>query len=29
MKKDNAEKLAKYVTQDTGQIDVREYRRGN
>jgi hypothetical protein len=28
-KKDNPEKLAKYGTQDTGQINVREYRRGN
>ena len=29
IKKDNPEKLAKYGTQDTGQINVREYRRGN
>jgi hypothetical protein len=29
IKKDNLEKLAKYGTQDTGQINVREYRRGN
>jgi hypothetical protein len=29
MKKDNPEKLAKYGTQDTGQIHVGEYRRGN
>ena len=29
MKKDNPEKLATYGTQDTGQINVREYRRGN
>ena len=28
MKKDNPEKLATYDTQDTGQIHVREYRRG-
>ena len=27
IKKDNPEKLAKYGTQDTGQINVREYRR--
>ena len=27
IKKDNPEKLASY-TQDTGQINVREYRRG-
>jgi hypothetical protein len=26
---DNPEKLAKYGTQDTRQINVREYRRGN
>ena len=26
MKKDNPEKLATLGTQDTGQIDVREYR---
>ena len=29
MKKDNSEKLATLGTQDTGQINVREYRRGN
>ena len=29
MKKDNPEKLAKYGTQETGQINAREYRRGN
>ena len=29
MKKDNPEKLATLETQDTGQINVREYRRGN
>jgi hypothetical protein len=29
MKKDNPEKLATKGTQDTGQINVREYRRGN
>jgi hypothetical protein len=29
MKKDNPEKLATLGTQDTGQIHVREYRRGN
>ena len=29
MKKDNLEKLATLGTQDTGQINVREYRRGN
>jgi hypothetical protein len=29
IKKDNPEKLAKYGTQDTGQINVREYRSGN
>ena len=28
-KKDNPEKLATLGTQDTGQINVREYRRGN
>ena len=28
MKKDNPEKLAKLGTQDTGQINVSEYRRG-
>ena len=28
-KKDNPEKLAKLGKQDTGQIHVREYRRGN
>ena len=27
--KDNPEKLATPGTQDTGQINVREYRRGN
>ena len=26
---DNPEKLAKYGTQDTGQLNVGEYRRGN
>jgi hypothetical protein len=29
IKKDNPEKLATLVTQDTGQIIVREYRKGN
>ncbi len=29
IKKDNPEKLATQGTQDTGQIHVREYRRGN
>ena len=29
MKRDNPEKLATQGTQDTGQINVREYRRGN
>ena len=29
MKRDNPEKLATYGTHDTGQINVREYRRGN
>ena len=29
MKKDIPEKLAAQDTQDTGQINVREYRRGN
>ena len=29
MKKDNPEKLATLETQDIGQINVREYRRGN
>jgi hypothetical protein len=29
MKKDNQEKLATLGTQDTGQINVGEYRRGN
>ena len=29
MKKDNPEKLATLGTQDTGQINVREYRRVN
>ena len=29
MKKDNPEKLATLGTQDTGQINVREYRRDN
>jgi hypothetical protein len=29
IKKDNPEKLEKYGTQDTGQINVGEYRRGN
>ena len=28
IKKDNPEKLEKYVTQDIGQINVGEYRRG-
>jgi hypothetical protein len=28
-KLDNPEKLATQGTQDTGQINVREYRRGN
>ena len=28
IKKDNPEKLATQGTQDTGQINVREYRRG-
>ena len=28
MKKDNSENLATLGTQDTGQINVREYRRG-
>jgi hypothetical protein len=28
IKKDNPEKLEKYGTQDTGQINVGEYRRG-
>jgi hypothetical protein len=28
-KKDNPEKLPTYGTQDTGQINDREYRRGN
>ena len=27
--KDNPEKLATQGTQDTGQINLREYRRGN
>jgi hypothetical protein len=27
--RDNPEKLATYGTQDTRQINVREYRRGN
>ena len=27
--KDNPEKLATQDTQDTGQINLREYRRGN
>jgi hypothetical protein len=26
---DNPEKLARLGTQDTGQINVREYRKGN
>ena len=26
---DNPEKLARYGTQNTGQINVGEYRRGN
>ena len=29
IQKDNLEKLATLGTQDTGQINVREYRRGN
>jgi hypothetical protein len=29
MKRDNLQKLATLGTQDTGQIYVREYRRGN
>ena len=29
MKNDNSEKLATLGTQDTGQINVREYRRDN
>jgi hypothetical protein len=29
MKKDNPDKLAALGTQDTGQINVREYRRGS
>jgi hypothetical protein len=29
MKKDNPEKLETLDTQDTGQLIVREYRRGN
>jgi hypothetical protein len=29
MKKDNPEKQAILGTQDTGQINVREHRRGN
>jgi hypothetical protein len=29
MKKNNPKKLATLGTQDTGQINVREYRRGN
>ena len=29
IKKGNPEKLATQDTQDTGQINVREYRRGN
>jgi hypothetical protein len=29
IKKDKSEKLATLGTQDTGQINVREYRRGN
>ena len=29
MKKDNAKKLATLGTQDTGQTNVREFRRGN
>ena len=29
IKKDNPEKLATQDTQDTRQINVREYRRGN
>jgi hypothetical protein len=28
-KKSNREKLATYGTQDTGQINVREYRKSN
>ena len=29
VKKDNPEKLATQGTKDTGQINLREYRRGN
>ena len=29
MKRDNPEKLATQGTHDTGQINVREYRKGN
>jgi hypothetical protein len=29
IQKDNPEKLSTLGTQDTGQINVREYRRGN
>jgi hypothetical protein len=29
IKKDNPERLATYGTQDTGQINVREYRKSN
>ena len=29
IKKDNPEKLATWGTQDTGQINVKEYPRGN
>jgi hypothetical protein len=29
LQRDNPEKLATYGTHDTGQINVREYRRGN
>jgi hypothetical protein len=29
MKKDNLEKQATYGTHETGQINVREYRRGS
>ena len=29
IKKDNPERLARQDTQDTGQINVREYRKGN
>jgi len=29
MKKDNQEKLATLGTQETGQINLRKYRRGN